>query len=95
MPRTRTPPPLQPAGYEKSSSHIDISVTETEMALWRAVFGDGKMVDRIRIIINREAYLLAGVEDTSGVKLPSDPEAGHAARDEISRHVKAMKEILK
>lgn len=91
MSKTRTPPPLQPQGYEKSSHHIDIAVTDTELMLWRAVFGKGKMADTIRLIANREAYRVAGVDFQVCVEVP---EAREAVLAEINRHAKAMKALL-
>jgi len=92
MSKTRTPPPLQPQGYEKSSNHIDIAVTDTELMLWRAVFGKGKMADTIRLIANREAYRVAGVDFQ--VSVAEVPEAREAVLAEIDRHAKAMRALL-
>jgi hypothetical protein len=61
MPRSRTPPPLRPQGWEKSLTRIELQITETEHLLWKSVFGTAKMADKIRLIANLEAYEQAGI----------------------------------
>lgn len=93
MPKTRTPPPLQPQGYEKSSNHIDVALTDTELLLWHAVFGKDKISDAIRLLVNKRAYELAGVSPADipvdKLKLSPDATKGKLLR-EIQRHIKAM-----
>jgi len=56
MPCTRTPPPLEPNGYEKQTMRLDVGCTATEHAVWRAVFGPRRVADAARLLLNMEAY---------------------------------------
>ena len=64
MPCPRTPPPLEPNGWEKQTAGIEVACTATAKALWLAVFGPRKMSDTVRNLMNREAMTLA--------RIPSD-----------------------
>ena len=61
MPCPRTPPPLEPNGWEKQTAGIEVGCTATEKALWLAVFGPRKMSDTVRNLMNREAMALAHI----------------------------------
>lgn len=56
MPCTRTPPPLQPNGYEKQTVRLELGCTATEHAVWELVFGRRKIADAARLLLNLEAY---------------------------------------
>ena len=96
MSKTRTPPPLQPKGWEKSNFHIDVSLTETEMLLWQSVFGRSKMSDTIRRIVNVEVYSRAGIPAS---ELPDSyelkPGAGIKFQEELKRHKDAVLALMK
>lgn len=91
MPRTRTPPPFSSSAYEKNCIHSEIGITENENLLWRAVFGEGKVADKIRDLANRKAYELAGI------KIEAEPlkfEITEAVKTELRRHAEAMRKIV-
>lgn len=96
MSKTRTPPPLQPKGWEKSDFHIDVSLTETEMLLWQSVFGKSKMSDTIRRIVNVEVYARAGIPTS---ELPDSyelkPDAAIRFQEELKRHKDAVMAMMK
>lgn len=61
MPCPRTPPPLEPNGWEKQITGVEAACTATEKALWLAVFGPRKMSDTIRNLMNAEAMRRANI----------------------------------
>lgn len=63
----RTPPPLQPNGWEKSSERIEVACTPTEKLVWQAVYGRRKMAETIRKMLNKHAYKKAGIAITKTV----------------------------
>lgn len=53
---TRTPPPTQPNGYEKSTAVVKIICTPTEKLFWQAVFGGGKLSSVARGLLHSKAH---------------------------------------
>lgn len=53
--RTRTRPPDEPNGWEKSSKVFNFPCTPTEHFTWCAVFGRGNIAERVRNYLNRAA----------------------------------------
>src|SRR6478736_9514357 len=95
MSKTRTPPPLQPRGWEKSETHMDVALTDTEHLLWRTVFGDRRMADQVRQIVNQQAYRMAGIpEDQISKEFVTAPGMERRVAKEIQRHYKVMKQLM-
>lgn len=58
---TRTPPPTQPNGFEKSTEECRFPCTPTEKLFWQAAFGRGKLAENARKLLNREAHRRTGI----------------------------------
>jgi hypothetical protein len=91
MSKTRTPPPFQPVGWEKSDKHVDIQCTESEKLLWKAVWGNGKSADSIRLILNHKAYEVAGVKRVKPLKLTTT----ESVAAELNRHAAEMRRLAR
>lgn len=64
---TRTPPPTQPNGYEKSDHCIYVKCTATEHFVWSNLFGGKrKLPDAMRKLANKEAMRSCGMSKSSG-----------------------------
>lgn len=63
---TRTPPPTQPNGYEKSDHCIYVKCTATEHLVWSNVFGSRKLPDAMRKLMNKEAMRKCGMKVKGG-----------------------------
>lgn len=51
---TRTPPPVQPNGFEKSDAVLKVLCTPTEKLTWRGVFGKN-LNETVRKYLHRKA----------------------------------------
>jgi len=92
MPRLRTPPPLQPNGWEKTCFNTHVGCTMTERLLWQSVFGRGKISEVARDLLNREAYRRANIPVEAVAELVKGAINGQV-KIELKRHAERLLEL--